>query len=152
MSRDKAINRIFLSLIIVGVALIAVRQIRTGGVAPTPPLFDRQVSLDAAIKLAGEQEKYVFALATADWCGPCQSYKRGALADDRIRQWTDDHAIPVYINVDKSQDDARALQVSSVPAVYIVKDQQIVGRIQGDVSAKKLLRWLDEMDALASAE
>ena len=117
-----------------------------GRAAPTPPVFDEQVTLASAIDAAAsaDQPRFVFAVATADWCAPCQGYKRGALTDQRVERWIMDNAVPVYIDVDERPDDAAVLGVSGIPATFLLRDGQVVAAASGAMGADQLLGWLDE--------
>jgi thioredoxin 1 len=114
-----------------------------GRTAPTPPVFDEGVTLASAVDAAAA-DRFVFAVATADWCGPCQGYKRNALTDERVEQWIADNAVPVYINVDRRPEDAAALGVSAIPATFLLKDGQIVAGASGAMGADALLDWLND--------
>jgi len=59
-------------------------RLASGRTAPVPEIFDKTVSLQTALDESAKSGKPVFALLTADWCAPCQSYKRGALANKEI--------------------------------------------------------------------
>ncbi|MFG0274096.1 MAG: thioredoxin family protein [Phycisphaerales bacterium] len=114
-----------------------------GRTAPTPPAFDTGLTLASAVDTARSGDRYVLAVATADWCAPCQGYKRGALVDPRVEAWIEDHAVPVYINIDESPGDARLLDVQGIPATYLIRDGQVVARASGAMGAGALLDWLD---------
>ncbi len=119
-----------------------------GGVAPTPPaLQEGATDLQAAIVQAKAEGKIVFAVASADWCAPCQSYKRGALVDSNVAQWLDDNAITVSIDVTDTNapnPDAQALGVSCIPATFVLNQEgQLVSRTTGAMNAGDLLAFLD---------
>lgn len=119
-----------------------------GRTAPTPPVFSEGVALNAAVASAEEEgEGLVFAVATADWCAPCQSYKRGALRDPRVEAWVKRNATPVYINVDEAPEDAAALGVQSIPATFLLRDGRVVASASGALGADRLLDWLDQAAA-----
>jgi thioredoxin-like negative regulator of GroEL len=110
------------------------------GVAPTPAGFDHDgPGLSQAIDRARAEGRVVLALATADWCGPCQSFKRGALADERVTAWLEANAVTAYIDVDRRPDDAGALGVSAIPTTVLFRDGREVDRFTGPVSAGELL-------------
>ncbi len=152
MNREKTINLILLGLMLIGISLVAIRQFQLSRGAPVPAMFSAKLDLERAVEVAEQQDKYVFAVASANWCGACQVYKRGALADERVSQWMSEHAIPVFIDVDQSQDAARVLRVGPIPSTYVLKGKTIVGQVDGAVGADALLDWLDRVDALAAAE
>ena len=134
---------IFTVLIVVVAVGLFVRSSQT---APVPEVFTSSApTLDAAIDLAQSSGKPVFAVATADWCPPCQSYKKGALSDPRVTAWLEEHTEPVYINVDESPDDADRLGVRSIPASFILaSDGTVIDGHSGKLSADTLLAWLEE--------
>lgn len=114
-----------------------------GRTAPTPPLFERGMTLAAAVEEARRTDRLVFAVATADWCAPCQSYKRNALVDPRVEAWIRDHAESVYIDVDAAPADAQTLGVRGVPSTFLLRDGQIIASASGAISANDLLELLE---------
>lgn len=113
--------------------------------APVPPFFaSGATSLDSAISRADAEGKLVYAFATADWCGPCQTFKKGALIDPRVADWIEANAVPVYIDVDKSPGDAQRLNVRPIPASIMLRDGSEVSRIEGVESADTFLAWLEQ--------
>lgn len=131
----------FLFLAFAGVMLF---RSMFAGAAPTPAMFEKSVSLDSAIATAETSGKPVFAVATADWCAPCQSYKRSALADERVQAWVNERAEPVFIDVDEDQQAAQRLGVRSIPATYLIRDGEVVSSFAGAASADSLLQWLEK--------
>jgi len=112
--------------------------------APVPPLFEAgERSLDAAVARAAETDRVVFAVATADWCGPCQTYKSSALADPRVAEWVSANAEPLYLDVDAAPEDAGRLGVRGIPATFLIRDGEVVASRSGVVGAGELLAWLD---------
>jgi len=123
-----------------------------GGAANLPGLFATgSTSLDAAVAQAQKEDRVVFALATADWCGPCQVYKKNALSDPRVERWVAANAEPLYLDVDARGEDAARLGVRGIPATFIIKDGVVVDRIVGAASADQLLGWLEQNELRAGA-
>ena len=88
------------AVLLVAVAVMAgLRLFSATGAAPTPAAFASHVSLEAAIAAEGQNGRPVVAFATADWCGPCQSFKRGALADERVTAWIGDRANAAFVDL-----------------------------------------------------
>ena len=128
------------------VAIGAVLYLRPVSKAGVPALFhDAPATLDAAMAKAASDDRVVFAYATADWCGPCQSYKKNTLSDPRVEEWVAANAVPVYIDVDVRGEDAQRLEVSGIPATLIIKDGIILDRAVGAVPAQQLLPWLEQL-------
>lgn len=142
-----------LPLILIVFAGVMVFQNYLSEPAPRPGMFSSDVRLNDAIdKTAGSEGEsdLVFAVATADWCAPCQRYKRGALSDPQVQEWVSENTQPVYINVDKHSEEAQRLGVRGIPATFLLRDGEVVSRITGARSADDLLRWLKEQNASAS--
>jgi len=136
-------NALFIVILaIIGVAVI-LPKLR--GVAPTPSVFEDGWSLPAAREAGNAENKPVLAFLTADWCGACQTLKRGALSDSGVVTLIRERTIPVYVDVDESVEDARAFaNVSSIPAVIIEYGGRELGRSVGSKSARDFRTWLEE--------
>jgi thiol-disulfide isomerase/thioredoxin len=145
-TRRPLLSRLPWGPILLVVAFVAVWA-WLGRTAPTPPAFDTGMTLTRAVEHAGSSDRLVLAVATADWCAPCQGYKRGALTDPRVEAWIESNAVPVYINIDESPDDARLLGVQSIPATFLIRDGEVVARASGAMGAGALLDWLDRSRA-----
>ena len=116
--------------------------------APTPPAFAGSITLEAAEERARAEGRVVVAVATADWCAPCQSYKRGALSDAPVNAWLEAHAVPVLIDVTKGMTpDAERLGVSPIPATFVLRDGEIVAQHAGVLTSQKLMRMLESASA-----
>lgn len=115
---------------------------RAGGHDVLPAIFQPRRSLSEAELLAASQKKLVFALGTADWCGPCHSYKQQTLVNPEVVAWIDAHAITAYVDVDQSEDDARRLQAFAIPATVLMRDGEIIAKLEGFVGPDELLAWL----------
>lgn len=112
--------------------------------AQTPEVFAAQASFNDALDKAKATGKPVFAVFSASWCPPCQGYKRGALADDKVAQWLEANTVPVYVDVDEQPNAARKLDVSSIPATFMLSPTgEVSAKAVGPLSTKDLLGWLD---------
>jgi thiol:disulfide interchange protein len=115
--------------------------------APTPPVFQQGLTLSAARQQSEETGKPILALATADWCAPCQSLKRGALTNDRVAATIRERTIPVYLDATSPESsgaaDAASLGVTALPTMLIISQGEVVAVQTGDQSADALLAWID---------
>lgn len=146
---------IFLSLLLFGFIGFQLYARRT---APVPEVFDRSVTLGVALERAADTDRPVFALLTADWCGPCQVYKRNALAEPATVDFLLDRTVPVYIDFDKNQEDtlelARRAGLSeriALPMSVLLVDGKVVGSRTGVMSAGEVRSWVDQSIAGAAA-
>lgn len=133
-------------IVVIGAIFLAGMYLKTmlgGGHAPTPVVFEAHSTLDDAFQTAGDGP--VLALATADWCGPCQALKRGALADERFAQWLDaNNVTTAYLDATGANADAQRLGISSIPTLVYFRDGKEVARTSGAMSTNRLLGWLDK--------
>ncbi|GAB4520282.1 MAG: hypothetical protein Tsb0013_23930 [Phycisphaerales bacterium] len=129
-------------------ALLGYVVISRGGVAPTPAALTGAgvTDLPSAVAKAKQEGKVVFAVATADWCAPCQTYKRGALADEAVASWIEANAVPLTIDVtdpNVPSPDARALGVSGIPATFLIDSSgQVLASATGALGTDDLLALL----------
>lgn len=93
-----------------------------------------------------EQNKPVLLDFYADWCGPCQVLLPTveALAEDYA-----DEVIVAKINVDQHPELANQFGVRSIPALFVLKDQQVVNQLTGIQTKQALSQLLDQQLALA---
>lgn len=131
-------------------AVIGIRAIAGSSVAPMPAVFDPNVTFEEASERAASSDKPVLVFATADWCGPCQTFKRGALKDAAVIDLITTQTEPVYVDIDEHPELASSLGVQGIPAVIIVRDGKVTAHISGAVSAPALLTWLDRAVSDAS--
>lgn len=133
-------------LVVVALAWLLVMNAWTnsgpGGVAPTPPAFASGISLQQAAQQAAG--KPLVAVVSADWCGPCQTYKRNALSDPRVSQLLNAAAFPVIFDTDRQPDAARALHAHGIPATIIIHNDKIHARATGALPPEDLLTFLND--------
>ena len=111
--------------------------------SPIPPMFSEGLTLEQAVDRSAEKDGVVLAVVTADWCGPCQLYKKNGLTDERVAQWIREHGEPVYINYDQNKELAAELDVGSFPTTLFIYQGQTLGAISGVMSGDNLLTFLN---------
>lgn len=140
---------VFLVLIL---TLFVAARLWRGSTAPVPRAFEAQVGLADALERAASSGRPVFAVVTADWCAPCQSYKRGALSDAAVERALRERTEAVYIDADRDGDDMAMLArmgvaVRGVPATVVIRDRQVVARFEGPRDAGAVLEVIDRAGA-----
>jgi len=139
---EKLVNVLFVVALVAGVGFFAWRGLVQGQPAPSPAVFNTAVSYPESVQRSKAEHKPVFLVATADWCGPCQLYKRGALASPEVERFVTEKMIPVALDVTNQSRDAADLEIESIPATIILIDGKEVDRRVGALSEEKLLAWL----------
>jgi len=146
-----------LKQLIVGLVLISVFSLfvwHSTRTAPTPDIFLQDTSLLEAFDLAAADGKPVFAVVTADWCAPCQTYKRTALADEAVQDWLTQNAVSVMLDNTSplSREDAMLLNdPQSIPMTAMFIDGRMVDAFTGSKGSGFLLDWLEQSVERGSA-
>ena len=131
--------------LVVVLAAVSVIWVLVPRTAETPGVFRDGVSLTAAIAEARESDRVVVAVATADWCGPCQAYKRSALADGAVQSWLEAHSVPVMVDVThEAPEDAAFLEIGPIPTTYVIDGEgRVVSKLVGNAGSQELLEMLE---------
>jgi len=80
----------------------------------------------------------------ADWCGPCQTLL--PIVDKLSNEYKGTVEIR-KVNVDENQELAAQFKVRSIPALFFIKDNQIVDRVNGVVPEGALRTKLNALNA-----
>lgn len=110
-----------------------------GGPAATPGVFSDEYTLEQARAVSAETGKPILALATADWCPPCQSLKRGALSDPDVVAYLRENTVPVYIEESSGIEAIRELRVKRYPTTVVLNGEAVLGVVEGGASSEKYL-------------
>ncbi len=141
-------RRIITVLAVVVLVVILGRRVMNSGAAPMPEPFASAPALAQATSDAKISGKPVLAFATADWCGPCKLFKRGALRDSDVAAWIGANTHPVVLDCTGANADAGRFGVTSIPALLLIRgdgsEARVVARTGGVLPKDDLLRWLRE--------
>lgn len=77
----------------------------------------------------------------AEWCGPCRSF--GPILEEIASELPDDVVVG-KVDVDKNPDLAAKFQIRSIPAIFILKNGQIVKSFIGVQPKEKILQAVQE--------
>lgn len=141
---NRVVGLLLVVVLIAGAAFIVPKFAGGGGVAPTPTIFDEHLGLNAALDRGKSSGKPVLAVVTADWCGPCQALKRGALSDPQVEQLVRDSFVPVYLNADEQGGEVNQIgNVQYLPTSVVVFNGKELARTTGAMSAGEYRTMLE---------
>jgi thiol:disulfide interchange protein len=129
-------------LVVCVVLLMAFSLMGRSKPAAKPDAFVHAVSLAEAVERSSRDGRAVLAFATADWCGPCQELKRGALADEGVSRWVRENVHAVYVDGTDDNPDVGRLRVFGFPTLVVLRGGREVSRLEGVRSAEEVRRWL----------
>ena len=77
----------------------------------------------------------------AEWCGPCKQI------GPSLEELSDEYAGKlkiVKVNVDENPEQAAALGVRGIPALFMFKDGEVISNRMGAAPKAALKSWIDE--------
>lgn len=117
----------------------------SGDAKTHPAAFKPAYTLTEAATQTAASGKPVLLFFTAEWCGPCQSLKGGALSDGVVAAAVQAKTIPVFLDCSENMPAlGEALAIKGYPTLLLVKNGKEVARITGGTSAGSLVAWLDK--------
>lgn len=143
----KSGSRFAIVVVVVVIAAAAAMKLFGGGVAPVPAAFANGLSIEQAIERSTTTGRPVLVLMTADWCGPCQRFKRGPLSEPAVAQYIGGHFEPVYVDIEKDGELAGRLGVESIPAMRILRPGRSPAALNDYADAESVMRWFAESTA-----
>ncbi|MEL6739744.1 MAG: thioredoxin family protein [Planctomycetota bacterium] len=137
----------FLSIVVLGVTawILAPRVLNL--ILPPAELPNAGLTLAAAVQEGRERGVPVVAVASQPGCPPCRALERGALSDERVLAWLDEHAIFVKVDTSVDPNDAASLGTRMTPTTYMIDGYNIRGQFTGALPADAVLAWLEETRA-----
>ncbi|QDU29705.1 Thioredoxin [Anatilimnocola aggregata] len=78
----------------------------------------------------------------AAWCGPCR--KLGPMLEKMTAEFAGQIAL-VKADVDQTPEQAQAFRVESIPAVYAVRNGQVVDSFVGLLTEPQLRQWMESL-------
>lgn len=111
------------------------------GKAPLPAAFAGGLTFEQGRAKASAENKLLVVVASADWCSPCQRYKREALADARVSEWLGANAVAVMLDVTNDNPEAAQLGISAIPVTLFFRNGTELSRREGLLGTEELLGW-----------
>jgi thiol-disulfide isomerase/thioredoxin len=97
-----------------------------------------------ALAAAKSDGKHLMVVFTAEWCGPCRSYKGSTLSDKEVLQELEDNFHYYLMDTDEEKALAKKFRISSLPTTKIIdKNEKVVDTKVGIVSKRDMLKWLE---------
>lgn len=116
---------------------------------PSPVVIDVTDADFETEVLARSQHQAVVVDLWAPWCGPCRTL--GPLLEEVIAA-TGGAVVLAKVNVDENPAVSRAFQVQSIPAVYAVRDGQVVDGFLGAQGRAEVQAFVDRLGPNAESE
>jgi putative thioredoxin len=98
----------------------------------TDATFEKEV-------LARSAEVPVVVDLWATWCGPCEQL---GPALERVVDATDGQVVLAKVDIDQNPGVAQAFRVQSIPAVFALRDAQVVDHFIGALPEAEVARWV----------
>lgn len=109
-----------------------------------PPVFS-QTPFHEAVEQSREARHILVVMATAEWCGPCQTMKNTTWKDERVEQWFGQHGVAIQLDVDEHPDLSSELRVRAMPTTIAFKHGEEFDRVRGYQNADQFIAWLDNV-------
>ncbi|MEQ9454612.1 MAG: thioredoxin fold domain-containing protein [Phycisphaeraceae bacterium] len=95
---------------------------------------------------------------SADWCGPCTTFKRRALTRPEVQQAMTGRLNAIHADLTAPDSSARAAEalanqydITEIPTTLLIgPDGTVIRRLTGGLDAPRFLQWLEE--ALATPD
>lgn len=124
-----------------------------GGPAPTPEVFRNAAGVDQAIARGTSESRPVLLFATADWCGPCQDFKRRVLADKEVSERIARDFVPTLLDLTQPNAEmSERFRIFGLPSTVVLWEGRMVARLEGNVPKDAYTSWLEAALAQARSE
>jgi len=140
-------------------ALVGTFALAQRGAIETEPAPDKQAEAEAetgiqflrdsaeALRLAKEQNKKLFVVWGAEWCGPCKVLQARVWSQDSIAERVAKDFIPLYLDGDVNREEKRQFPVNAYPTIILADSDGTVLVTQrgngGMLTPERWIAWID---------
>ncbi len=89
-------------------------------------------------KVVYNTDKLIMIYFWAPWCGPCQAL---GPVFSKVSDLEED-VMFIKINVDDSKEICAEFQIQGIPALFLIRDKNIVSRHVGFMDKQPMLDWI----------
>lgn len=140
--RGRGMRIVTFVLVCLALAALYVQIFRPHPPTPRKDTIPWQTNLAAALAQSKQTGKPVLVDFSAEWCPPCQEMKRSAWPDPRVEQTAKSDFIPVLLDVDVAQSEARQYGIQTIPQILVLSAEGKVLRRADFLSNDELLSFL----------
>ena len=109
------------------------------------PAIRWQPDLQSAHREALRLNRPVLIVFGADWCHFCKKLEKESLGHPQIAEYINQTFVPLHLDLDQSEREAKILNVTSIPCVLALTPQaELVGRVEGYVAPQKMAEMLSK--------
>jgi thiol-disulfide isomerase/thioredoxin len=102
-----------------------------------------QPDLQAAHRESLRLNRPVLIVFGAEWCHFCDKLEKESLGHPQVAQYINQSFIPVHLDFDQAQREARILDVKAIPCVVALTPQaELVGRLDGFAAPRNVAEML----------
>ncbi len=136
--------RWFLVVLVAIFVVIAINSFRKNSINLDSSTVKNNPELQAALKLAQEQNKPILLVFEATWCGFCQMMKKQTFPDPKVIQIIENFVM-VKIDVDQQAEFSGQFGVGPIPAYVILQQNgEFVKKIVGFYPADNFITELND--------
>lgn len=125
--------------------LLALSPVHSEELFPSIPLPQAQ-------HLSQQQQKPILVEFSASWCATCKAMQRTTFSDPAVIEYARSHFVPLQLDLDKDNEQAKKLGVSTVPTLIVLDQGKELDRLTGLQKTPKLLAWLRNVGQRASSD
>ena len=113
------------------------------GIGPQKSPVTWQPNLQAAHKIAQQQNKPMLLVFGAEWCTYCKKLESQTLGNPQLAKYINMNFVPVHIDVDAEPKIGEILEVKSLPCTVVLSPgADLLGRYEGFCQANQMYQKL----------